>query len=395
MKTINFGAWSPRDFAANTLTGGGLNFSDTRLAEIDGEVVFEMFNRKNIGHRTKFIDALEDAVAGNKYRISLRVKLGKSCSAESAEVVVGVTDPLALQPAFLTEPKIAVKNEWTTFEFVHTITDDSHSAISVEQTGKDTPIAENILVGNIETEILHKEEKKEESDDRKTLWLIGDSITCPYPSGVITRGWGMYIGEHLDSDRVKVKNLARCGLSTKSYIHTDGLSIWSRVCERMRKGDFLIVSLGINDFSAVLKERKTSREEYADNLRDFADEAHRLGASLLFVTSTVTINNNPVNNFRRSFLEAMIEVANEKKAQGYDVSCIDLNAYMFDEIRKIEAEKGYDYLLNTLFSYEKSNDGTITHDTTHHSEAGSRWVASMISELVAKSECLLKEYLVK
>ena len=394
MKTIKFEAWSPHDFAANTLTGGGLNFSDTRLTEIDGKVVFEMFNRKNVGHRTKFVEVLEDAAAGNEYRISLKVRLGESCSAESAELVVGVTDPLALLPAFFVKPKRVGKDSWTVFEFVHKINDDSHSSISVEQIGKDTPVAESILVDEIETELLHKEEKKEIADGRKTLWLIGDSITCIYPESAVTRGWGMYIGEHLDQERIKIKNLARGGLSTKSYIHTDGFSIWTQVCKRVRKGDFLIVSLGINDFSSSLPERRTTRNEYADNLRAFADDAHRLGVSLLFVTSTVTVNHNPVDNFRRSFLEAMIEVADEKKAQGYDVSCIDLNAHMLNEIQSIESKEGYEYLVSTFFSYSTSS-GARVPDTTHHSETGSRWIASMISELIAKSNCPLKEYLAK
>ena len=45
MKTIDFSAWSPRDFAANTLTGGGLNFCSIRLKEEEGAVIFEMYDR--------------------------------------------------------------------------------------------------------------------------------------------------------------------------------------------------------------------------------------------------------------------------------------------------------------------------------------------------------------
>ena len=252
-------------------------------------------------------------------------------------------------------------------------------------------LAESILVSDISVELLHRVEKKKETDQRKTLWIIGDSIACNYSQTAVTRGWGMYIGEWLDGDRIKVCNMARSGFSTQSFIHTDGLAIWSQVCKRMTKGDFLIVSLGINDFGSSLSERRTTREQYADNLRAFADEANRLGVSLLFATSTVTVESDPSKNFRRSFLEAMIEVAKEKKTLGYDVSFIDLNAHMLEEIRKIEANEGHEYLVDTFYS-NKSVDGVMVPDTTHQCEAGARWVASMIVELVPQSGCALKDF---
>lgn len=393
MITIDFGTWSLRDFAANTFTGGGLNFSSTRLVKSEGETVFEMFDRKNTGYRVKFVEVLEDAAAGNIYRISVRVKLGEACSVDSTEVVVGVTDPFALLPVFFCEPQNVTKNEWRKIEFTYTVTDDSHTSISVEQKENGIPIAESIVIGGIETELLFKAEKKRETDGRKTLWLIGDSITCNYSPSVVTKGWGMYIGEHLDETRIKVCNMAKAGLSTKSFINTDGFAIWTYVCKKMRKGDCLIVSLGINDFGSSLPERRTTKEEYRENLCAFADEAHRLGVTLLFVTSTVTVEHNPVENYRRGFLETMICVAKEKRELGYDVSCVDLNAYMLDEIRKIEGNEGYEYLVNSFFAYSKKPDGTVKRDTTHHIEAGSRWVASMIAELVKNSDSPIRNFL--
>ena len=393
MITIDFGTWSERDFAAKTMTGGGLNFSDTRLVKSEGETVFEMFGRKSAGCRVKFFESLEDAAAGNVYRISVRVKLGETCSVDSADVAVGVIGMFALQPAFLCEPQTVTKNEWCKIEFTYTMTDDSHNALSVEQRGNGTPLAESIVVGGIETEALFKAEKKEVADDRKTLWIIGDSIACNYSPSVVTKGWGMYIGEHLNEKRIKVCNMARAGLSTQSFINTDGLAIWTCVCKQMRAGDYLIVSLGINDFGSSLPERRTTKEQYRENLCAFAEEAHHRGVIMLFITSTVTVDRNPVDNYRRGFLETMIDAAKEKRELGYDVSYIDLNAHMFGEIQKIESNDGYEYLVDTFYSYSQTSDGTIKRDTTHHREAGSRWVASMISELVRENDSSLKEFL--
>ena len=389
MKVFDFAAWSERDLAENTMTGGGLSYRNIRTAEIDGETVVEITNRSSVGHRLKFMEALEDAAAGNQYRISVRVKLGKDSSVDSTAIVVGVTEPFALYPAFICEPQTVTKDAWTTVEFTHTVTADSHSSISVEQKGNDIPLAEHLLVGQIKTELLYRAERKPQApDDRKTLWLIGDSITCNYSSNSTTKGWGLYIGEWLDDTRIKVCNMARAGLSTQSFINTDGLAIWSYVYHRMQKGDYLIVSLGINDFSSSAPERRVSEEQYEANLREFADEASRRGVTLLFVTSTVTVENSPVVNFRRAFPEAMLRVAAEK-----GVDCLDLNAHMLAVIRNIEENEGYEYLVNTYFSEKTDANGNKVPDTTHHREAGSRWVTSMIAELLRDSDCSLREYL--
>ena len=389
MKQFDFAAWSMRDLAENTLTGGGYNYRDIKMTKIDGETVLAMADRKAVGHRVKFMDALEEAAEGNQYRIFVRLRLGMECSADQAEVAVGITDPFALYPSYIHEPQTVTKDDWTTVEFIHTLTDDSHSAISVEQKGNNATLAENILMAEIKTELLYRaERKKHDFDSRKTLWLIGDSITCNYSPNVVTRGWGMFIGDRLDDTRIKVCNMARAGLSTQSFIHTDGLAIWSHVCRGMRAGDYLIVSLGINDFSSSAPERRVDREQYMENLRAFADEANKRGVTPIFVTSTVTVESDPVVNFRRAFPEAMMSVAEEK-----GVVCLDLNCHMLAAIRAIEANQGYDYLVKTYYSQKANADGEIVADTTHHREAGARWVTSMIVELLRDSDSSLREYL--
>ena len=389
MKQFNFSAWSMRDLAENTLTGGGYNYHDMKMTQMDGETVLAMADRKNVGHRVKFVEAFEDAAKGNRYRISVRGRLGGECSVDEKEVTVGIIELFALYPAFIHEPKTVTKKEWTTIEFTHTLADDSHSIISVEQSGNNTPLAENILVADIRTELVYRAERVEQApDNRATLWLIGDSIACNYSATSVTKGWGMFIGEWLDDTRIKVCNMARQGFSTQSFINTDGLAIWSRVCREMREGDYLIVSLGINDFSSYEPERKVDEAQYMENLRAFADEASRRGVTLLFVTSTVTVEENPVVNFRRAFPEAMMRVAEEKR-----VPCLDLNSHMLAAIRAIEATEGYEYLVSTYYSESTKENGVQVPDKTHQREAGSRWVASMIADLLRDSDCTLRGYL--
>ena len=392
MTTFDFTNWTRHDLAVNTLTGGGLAYEDTRMMDHGGETVLSIFHRTSVGHRLKFMEALEDPAEGNEYRITVRVKLGEGSTTDSANVAVGITDPFALIPAFLAEPAEVTKQAWTTVEFTHVLQNGNHSSVSVEQAGTDKTVAEEILVAEVTTELLCRAEREQTQEDtRKTLWLIGDSITCDYSSNVTTRGWGMFIGEWLDGEKIKVNNRARAGFSTQSFIKTDGLAIWTYVCRRMKAGDYLMVSLGINDHSSSSPSRRVSVEEYAENLAAFADEAHKRGVSLIFVTPTVTVEHIPVSNYRRVRADAMLRVAAEKKAAGYDVTALDLNARMMAFIEETVEKEGRDYLIDTYFSKKKDADGTPTADTTHHREAGSRKVASMIVELLDGSDCSLKE----
>ena len=127
MKQFKFSDWSMRDLAENTLTGGGYYYHDMKFTQIDGEIVLAMADRKSVGHRVKFAEAFEDAAKGNRYRISVRVRLGEECSVDESEVTVGILELFGLYPAFICEPVTVTKKEWTTIEFTHTLAEDSHS----------------------------------------------------------------------------------------------------------------------------------------------------------------------------------------------------------------------------------------------------------------------------
>ena len=83
-----------------------------------------------------------------------------------------------------------------------------------------------------------------------------------------------------------------------------------------------------------------------------------------------------------------MRVAEEKR-----VPCLDLNSHMLAAIRAIEATEGYEYLVSTYYSESTKENGVQVPDTTHQREAGSRWVASMIADLLRDSDCTLRKYL--
>lgn len=220
--------------------------------------------------------------------------------------------------------------------------------------------------------------------NQKTLYLIGDSIVADYSDKLNepTRGWGMYIGDEFNENDIIVNNLAVRGYSTKSYLQTAGMSKWLEVKNNAEKGDYIIVCLGINDLSSD-NSRKTTAEEYKANIQKFIDDMEGRGVTMIFMTLTATVGSEaPITNFRRERADLMIEVLEENNhSTRNDLYCLDLNEYMFSEMERLVAEMGYDAFKAKYFS-----------DNTHQTEFGSRWVLSMIMELLGQTDCSINNF---
>ena len=230
--------------------------------------------------------------------------------------------------------------------------------------------------------------------NQKTLHIIGDSIVADYTDIIasnpnnITRGWGMYIGEYFNENDVKINNQAKSGASSKSFLYTNVVPRWLNVKNNLKEGDYVIICLGINDFGSKSAAVKVTVEEYKKNIQTFIDEISQKGGKTILLTLTTTINSSKEEykkngNFRRKMADAMIEVANNNK-NNKDVYCFDLNQIMLDDMHKKMDEMGYDNFKNEYYA-----------DNTHHTEKGTRWVLSMIIDLLKDSDCDIKNYIIK
>ena len=131
-----------------------------------------------------------------------------------------------------------------------------------------------------------------------TLYLVGDSIAqsyygYPYP----IQGWGYYIGEYFNED-IKVDNRAKSGWTTDHYLYPDAIytkedglydygielrkkdksdgspgdlkkvgdadrsKAWPQILSELKAGDFVLLSLGINDATSG----NVPLDRYGENL---------------------------------------------------------------------------------------------------------------------------------
>jgi rhamnogalacturonan acetylesterase len=89
-----------------------------------------------------------------------------------------------------------------------------------------------------------------EKMEKPTLYIIGDS-TVKNGSGKGADGlwgWGDFMYEQLDTNKIAIRNNAIGGRSSRTFI-TEGR--WDRVLERLKPGDYVIMQFGHNDGGAV------------------------------------------------------------------------------------------------------------------------------------------------
>jgi len=89
-----------------------------------------------------------------------------------------------------------------------------------------------------------------EKNNKPTLFIIGDSTVKNGSGngGGGLWGWGDFMYEQLDTLKISIKNFARGGRSSRTFI-TEGL--WDDVRSRIKPGDFVIMQFGHNDGGAV------------------------------------------------------------------------------------------------------------------------------------------------
>ena len=183
-----------------------------------------------------------------------------------------------------------------------------------------------------------------ESSDKEvvTLHLMGDSTMADKDISGLNpeRGWGMVFENFFDSS-VKVKNYARNGRSTKSFID-EGL--WDEVKANMKSGDYLFIEFGHND------QKKDKEKVYAsawgayqDNLRMFISTARSMGVTPVLLTSVA----------RRHFKDGVLD---ETTLGDYPQACrevaretgtvlIDMEKATIDWLRKAGDEASREYFM--------------------------------------------------
>lgn len=235
-------------------------------------------------------------------------------------------------------------------------------------------------------------------EQRKTVYLIGDSTVRNGGEGNLQRGWGNFLEEFFDTAQVKVSNQAMAGRSTRTFIKEGR---WEKVMATLQPGDYVIMQFGHNEGSVP----DTTKAGYRGVLRGMGDETkeltwpdgtketvHTYGWYLeKFIQDTKSKGAIPIVASmipRNKFQDREVERANRDfgkwardAARRQDAFFIDLNSIVADQYDKW----GPDVV-----------KGLFERDHTHTNEAGARINAWSVTEGIRDlKDCELKEYLKK
>ena len=227
-----------------------------------------------------------------------------------------------------------------------------------------------------------------------TLFLIGDSTVRN--TNAPQMGWGNVVATYFDTTRLKVRNNAMAGRSTRTFI-TEGR--WTKTLAAIKPGDFLIMQFGHNEGSAP----DTTKAGRRGVLRGTGDETKAL----------VWPDGHPetVNTYGW-YLRKFIREAKAKGALPVVCSMIPRNEWKDGKIirasndygkwaAEVAQEEGVAFVdLNeiTALKYDKLGMEEVKKffpgDHTHTNEAGARLNAESVVDGIKSNRKLgLNKYL--
>ena len=183
-----------------------------------------------------------------------------------------------------------------------------------------------------------------------TVYILGDSTVCDQPSEPYA-SWGQMLPRFFGPG-VAVANYAQSGESLRSTLSAKRLE---KVLSMVQKGDYLLMQFGHNDMKSV------TAEAYKFDLKRFADDATKLGASVVLITPMHrrTFRDQKLTNSLKDFPDAVRSLA-----KGQNLPLIDLHAM---------SEALYESL-----GPDKSGVLFKTGDGTHHNNYGAYQLAKCV-----------------
>jgi len=220
---------------------------------------------------------------------------------------------------------------------------------------------------------------------------VGDSTMCLYDdSRFPQQGWGMPF-VHFFNDTVEIKNYARGGRSTKSFVDENR---WQPIVDSLQAGDYVLIQFGHNDAanSKNHPNRYTSPAAYKKYMAKYISDTKAKIANPVLISPVTRWEFDAEGKAMEShepYLKALIDVSKE-----YRVPMIDLDT----KSRKLLDKMGQECSRHLYMYFEKGEffkfpDGYP--DNTHFTEFGARKMAEIVINEILAQDLKLTQYLIK
>ncbi|WP_411833386.1 GDSL-type esterase/lipase family protein [Pseudoxanthomonas mexicana] len=204
-----------------------------------------------------------------------------------------------------------------------------------------------------------------QAEPRRVL-IAGDSTAAEYgPERAPQAGWGQALQSYLDPRVWEVRNHARGGRSSRSFIEQGWLD---GIAAELRRGDVLLIQFGHNDAKFEDPARYTDPETaFPQWLMRYVALARERGATPVLVTPVARLRYDfgSLLDTHGAYAHAVRELARRER-----VALIDLGAGSMDWIRALGEKAAQPYF---MFVPEQGKA-----DGTHFSHAGAAAVACLV-----------------
>ncbi len=236
--------------------------------------------------------------------------------------------------------------------------------------------------------------------DNPVLFLVGNSTMRTGTLGNGNNGqwgWGYFLHEYFDPERISVENQALGGMSTRTFY----TRLWPDVLKGVRPGDYVIIELGHNDNgpydsgraratipgighdSICVTIAETGVKEtvytYGGYLRRYVDEVKAKGATPILMSLTPRLAYDDKDSTRITRIESTFGGWARSIAAEKGVPFIDLNRITADKFDRYGKEK-----VKTMFYLDR------IHTSTFGAQENA---ASAVEGILAAPDLDLKDYL--
>lgn len=232
-----------------------------------------------------------------------------------------------------------------------------------------------------------------------TLFAVGDSTCQPYETNWFPQaGWGEYIGDYFKSEYVTVKNCGHGGATTTSFLNGTNGNWEKEVYNYINPGDWVIISLGINDSYHV------TAQQYAANLKTMVSQARSKGAEVIISTpirdaSTITPSlrmQEILKAAEQAAFEAnvtFLDLYGETEKENPDVEEIRKKFTMnYGTLTTSVEDGGFGFTADEAAKHGSSYISTGRSDNQHINIRGANYYSNLMTRLLLNSDCDLKYY---
>ena len=205
-----------------------------------------------------------------------------------------------------------------------------------------------------------------------TIHLAGDSTMAEkLPEKRPETGWGERLQSFFDDKQVEVRNYAKNGRSTRTFI-SEGL--WADLLQHVKPGDYVFIQFGHNDESKEKVGRYTPPDDYRKNLIRFIDDVRAKKAFPVLLTPLMRRRfdaDGQLQDTHGEYPGIVRSVAAE-----YKTPLIDMHRKSQALLEHYGAEPSRALFLQ-LKPQENTNYPNGIEDNTHFSPAGAQIMAEL------------------